>query len=553
MEALTISAANLNIIEDNLGEVAKELNGVISNVNYMNNHVTEVETKVESLNNEIQNMMKEIRENTIITNARQSIMYNNQIIDKKFGYYDNVRRVTLSLLDAVKYSTIEIKTIKKLREDILLNNPNYWLTNALASLTSWVLNDKENTYKELNNALRLNQEKTSLFFALINLKLNRTQTSINWLNKYLSLQNPTKLNKDFVSILDLVSSGIFGDEQKTIVLNKIRNWQHDLESNKTIKDKQKTTWIDFIIENESCNTTFHYLPGATKDYNALIDNLYTTSSYESVLNKLTEINSTPTSNKKVDDILKSLIYEYEEQEQIYQEDNFKNKLLIECNGNKEEADKLYKKQKGIYSNDQDIISLLTNIAIYPERFEISNETQKIAVSLVKNELLNAYREVNGCVRTNEIEITIGDFNTKSLDGKNFKDVLNDLDTYLNNKHNTEDKSLLILLIFIDIVGLLSIFLTINFRLINILLAIVLLVANILLFRNINNKAKLKKAEKNREKEIMVIALTKIFAEITNYHNQLIEQQGQFKQLETYLNNIRTEDYIKSNNERNIIV
>lgn len=553
MEALTISAANLNIIEDNLGEVAKELNGVISNVNYMNSHVTEVETKVESLNNEIQNMMKEIRENTIITNARQSIMYNNQIIDKKFGYYDNVRRITLSLLDAVKYSTIEIKTIRKLREDILLNNPNYWLTNALASLAAWVLNDRENTYKELNNALRLNQEKTALFFTLINLKLNRTQTSINWLNKYLSLQNPTKLNKDFVSILDLVSSGIFGDEQKTIVLNKIRNWQHDLESNKTIKDKQKTTWIDYIIENESCNTTFHYLPGATKDYNALIDNLYTTSSYESVLSKLTAINSIPTSNKKVDDILKSLIYEYEEQEQIYQEDNFRNKLLIECNGDKEEADKLYKKQKGIYSNDQDIISLLTNIAIYPERFEISNETQKIAISLVKNELLNAYREVNGCVKTNEIEINIGEFNTKSLDGKNFKDVLIDLDTYLNNKHNTEDKSLLILLIFIDIVGLLSIFLTINFPIINILLVIVLIVANIILFRNINNKAKLKKAEKNREKELMVIALTKIFAEITNYHNQLIEQQSKFKQLETYLNNVRTEDYINSNNERNIIV
>lgn len=553
MEALTISAANLNIIEDNLGEVAKELNGVISNVNYMNSHVTEVETKVESLNNEIQNMMKEIRENTIITNARQSIMYNNQIIDKKFGYYDNVRRVTLSLLDAVKYSTIEIKTLRKLREDILLNNPNYWLTNALASLTSWVLNDKENTYKELNNALRLNQEKTSLFFTLINLKLNRTQTSINWLNKYLSSQNPTKLNKDFVSILDLVSSGIFGDEQKTIVLNKIRNWQRDLESNKTIKDKQKATWMDFIIENESCNTNFHYLQGATKDYNALMDNLYTTSSYEAVLSKLTEINNTPTSNKKIDDILKSLIYEHEEQEQIYQEDNFRNKLLIECNGNKDEADKLYKKQKGIYSNDQDIITLLTNIAIYPERFEISNETQKIAMSLVKNELLNAYREVNGYVTSNEIEISINDFNTKSLDGQNFKDVLNNLETYLNNKHNTEDKSLLILLIFIDIVGLLSIFLTINFTLINILLVIVLIVANIILFRNINNKTKIKKAEKNREREIMTIALTKIFAEITDYHNLLTEQQSQYKQLETYLNNLRTEDYINSNNERNIIV
>ena len=200
MEALAISAANLNIIEDNLGAVAKELNGVVSNVNYMNDHVAEVETKVESLNNEIQNMMHEIRENTIITNARQSIMYNNQEIEKKFGYFDNVRRVTLSLLDAVKYSSIHQNTLKKLREDILLNNPNYWLTNALASLTSWVLDDKQNTYKELNNALRLDEEKTSIFFTLINIKLGRHDTAINWLNKYLSLQNPTNLSKQLLPV-----------------------------------------------------------------------------------------------------------------------------------------------------------------------------------------------------------------------------------------------------------------------------------------------------------------------------------------------------------------
>ena len=136
MEALAISAANLDIIENNLGAVAKELNGVVSNVNYMNNHVSEVESKVQSLNNDIQNMMQEIRENTIITNARQTIMYNNQEIEKKFGYYDHVRRVTLSIIDAIKYSSIQTDTLKKLREDILLNNPNYWLTNALAALAS---------------------------------------------------------------------------------------------------------------------------------------------------------------------------------------------------------------------------------------------------------------------------------------------------------------------------------------------------------------------------------------------------------------------------------
>ena len=34
MEALAISAANLNVIEDNLGAVAKELNGVLQNFKY---------------------------------------------------------------------------------------------------------------------------------------------------------------------------------------------------------------------------------------------------------------------------------------------------------------------------------------------------------------------------------------------------------------------------------------------------------------------------------------------------------------------------------------
>ena len=134
MEALTISAANLNTIEQNLGSVAKELGGVISNVNNVNDHVNDIENKVTGLNNEVKNLVNEIRETTIITNARQNIMYNNAQIEKKFGYYDSLRRQTTSLLDAISNSNISLESIIKLREDILLNNPNYWLANAIAAL-----------------------------------------------------------------------------------------------------------------------------------------------------------------------------------------------------------------------------------------------------------------------------------------------------------------------------------------------------------------------------------------------------------------------------------
>ena len=553
MEALAISAANLNIIEDNLGAVAKELNGVVSNVNYMNNHVAEVETKVESLNNEIQKMMHEIRENTIITNARQSIMYNNQEIEKKFGYFDNVRRVTLSLLDAVKYSSIHQNTLKKLREDILLNNPNYWLTNALASLTSWVLDDKQNTYKELNNALRLDEEKTSIFFTLINVKQGRHDTAINWLNKYLSLQNPTNLSKDFVSILDLVASGIFGDEEKRTVLNKIKEWQRALNSNQEIIDKQINTWISYIEEHETNNMSFHYLPISTKDFNALNDNIFITSSYKKILNKFKNIFTSTPSNKKVDEILKTLIYEYEEQEQIYQEDNFRNSLLIECNGNREEANKIYQKQKDVFNKKRDIISLLTNIAMYPEQYKVSNETQKIALTLVKEHIKAAYVEINKNIKNNDIELSFGEFTTTTKDGSNYLEATKQLDTCLSNIYDIEDKNLLLLLIFIDIVGLLSIFLTLNIPILTGILVIILIIANILIFKNISNKQKVRKLEKQRTKEVLSISLEKVFAEITDYSNTLKENQLQYSNLEAYLNNLNVEDYIKNNEERNIIV
>lgn len=148
MEALTISAANLDVIEKNLGAVADELTGVITNVNSVNNEVNKVQERVEDLNDEVKGLVKEIRETTIISNARQAIMYNNSLIEKKYGYYDNVRRTTESLLNALETSQINRQYLLTLREEIILQNPNYWLSNALAALISWLDNDPENTNKE---------------------------------------------------------------------------------------------------------------------------------------------------------------------------------------------------------------------------------------------------------------------------------------------------------------------------------------------------------------------------------------------------------------------
>ena len=553
MEALTISAANLDTIEKNLGSVAHELSGVINNVNSVNSQVNKVEEKVASLNDEVKNLVKEIREETIINNARQNIMYNNGQIEKKYGYYDKVRRTTESLLDAINNSNISKNAIYNLNQDLLLNNPNYWLSNALAALTSWILNDKTNADKETSNALKKDAERTSIFFCLINYKLGREQTSLNWLNKYLGLQNPMELNKDFITVLDLIATGIFGNQAKETVLNKISEWFLRLNSNPQIEKKNIDTWEDFIVTHEDKNITMPYLELYSRDVQILKNNLAITSSYANVLEELQAITSNENINKSIDEILNNLIYEYESKEQIYQSDNLKNQLIIKCNGNREEAERLFQKEQSIYQDKTNIIELLCNIIIYKEEYKISNATQKLALALQKENILKAYDIINSKLNENSFNITINNFLTTTQDGKNNEAIQKELDLFVNNEFKDDDKDLIIILIILNIIGIVGIFITLNNKVLSTLIIIFLILGNLILLLKLHNRSTLREKSKQNLKDTTNVALEKALAESIDYRNMINADKEYYTQLLVFLNNISPTSYINSNNERNIIV
>lgn len=551
MEALAISAANLETIERNLGAVAQELTGVITNVNDVNNQMTKVEDKVESLNDEVKNLVKEIRETTIITNARQNIMYNNAQIEKKYGYYDKVRRTTESLMDAIEHSSISVNALNDLKQELILNNPNYWLSNALAALTSWLLDDRLNTEKELHNALNKDSKKTSLFFCLINLKLNRTSTSINWLNKYLSEQNPLKLDKDFVTVLDLVATGTFGDEAKHQVLSKINIWFERLNSEQSIHDNQIKLWKEYLNTEKESIVTMPTLEIYSPDVARLKENLSISSIYYNLLNTLEGIVNTNSSNKKIEEILSDLIYEYESKEQVYQKDNLKNNLIIQCNGNREEAERLFKKQESIHNQETDLPTLLSNIVIYSDSYKISTETRKIALTLVKKYIINSIDEVNKNINRNEFSLKINDFTTKTIDGKNIEQTKKELEQHLNVMFNEDDKDLILILIIINILGIIGIFITLNNQILSTILIVILVLGNAILLGKLNQRSKYRTLAKNKQRETITNILEKVLAETMDYTNMLNEDFTYYNKLQLFLNNLETRNYTKSNEERNI--
>ena len=550
-EALAISAANLDIIEKNLDAVANELSGVMTNVSSVNHQVNNVEAKVESLNDEVKNLVKEIRETTIMTNARQSIMYNNEQIEKRFGYYDSVRRTTESLIGAIENSNISKNSLIKLREEIILNNPNYWLTNALACVLSWLLNDKDNANKEMNNALKINNTKSSIFFCLINLRFKRIQTSMNWLNRYLQNQDPTNLDKDFVTVLDLIASGTFGDAEKEIALNKIKQWFTRLASQPTIKDKAIEKWEQYFDDNEDKKVTMPILDIYCTNSKTLKTNLGITSSYLNVLNNLKEITMKEYSHKDINVILNELIYNYEENENIYQSDNLKNNLIIECNGNREEAQELFDRQQQIYQEKVDLITLLTNITIYHQEYKVSNETQKLALALSKEYIKEAINNINAKIYKGDINIKIDDFNTKTKDGKNREEIAFDLENYLNNKYNDDNKDLIIKLIIINILGIIGIFITLKNRLLSSLIIVILILGDIILLIKLHKKTVLQNELKRIEDNNLQKYLEMITAETIEYQNMITGDYIELENLNSFLDNLRVDSFINSNNERNI--
>lgn len=550
MEALTISAANLDTIERNLGTVANELSNVINNVTSVNNQVNKVEEKVNNLNDEVKKLVSEIRETTIITNARQNIMYNDSLLEKKYGYFNKVRRTTESLLDAINHSTIKISTIKSLQQELILNNPNYWLANALASLTSWLLNDKNNCEKELNNALRKNSSKTSLFFFFVNHKLKRTNTSLNWLKKYLSEQDPYNLNKDFITILDLASTNTLGIEAKNIILDKIKTWQNILNGKEQIQTNQIELWKNYITQNEESDIKMPYLEIYSPDVSILKNNLTITSSYLNVLNELKEIEISNSSIKSIDNVLNSLIYDYEETEQQYRLDNLKNELIISCNGNKEEADKIYKNQKQIY-NESDLLSLLSNIIFYKDTLKVGNETKKIALATIKPYIIKAYEEKRKKINLDSFSLEINKFTTTTKDGTNETIIRKDLEQFLNSQFNDEDKDIFLIILTLNILGIIGIFITLNNKVLSILLIIILLIGNLILFNKLNKRKKIREFEKNKLRTTIFNSIEKSLAETIDYKNILNDDEAHYVELINFLNSIEAKDYIINNNERNI--
>ncbi|OXE99000.1 hypothetical protein B0A63_13390 [Flavobacterium johnsoniae UW101] len=369
-----------------------------------------------------------------------------QDLQIKFGYYAEVRRMATGILQGVDTGVISEDTLRFTTEEVMIKAPGYWLAPALVSLSAWIRNDKAATEKALKEALKRDDYKTTLFFMMVMRRLTRNDASLKWLERYFMHQNPHNLDREFIIILEAVSTGVFPPASKQLMMINVKNWIDQLTQGDNFIDKQKSQWIKFFEAlGPLPEGKYPLLEKFSTNWNSLENSLKEARTHDILNTHFKNIISSSSDFSKgikvqLDEILSLLVTNFDDEELPLQEQVRLNQLIIQMDGDKAAAQAIMDAEKHIFDEKVDFLQLLTNASFNPELSGATKVTQALAVSISQPWILEAYDTFTAQCRNRipqYVELSIDDFKTSTKDGSEENELLKEQETYYDKVLETE--------------------------------------------------------------------------------------------------------------------
>lgn len=232
MSNQVISYADLTIINRALSSISSDMTGVHSELIRINFKQDNLESELTKLADAFADFVKaDLKHKSLqLAETRQGNL--KQDLQIKFGYYAEVRRMAAGILQGVDTGVISDDTLRFTTEEVMIKAPGYWLAPALVALAAWIRNDKNTNQNALNEALKRDDYKTTLFFMLIMRRLTRNDASLKWLERYFMHQNPHDLDREFIIILEGVTTGVFPPAARQLMMSIVKGWLDQLTQGK---------------------------------------------------------------------------------------------------------------------------------------------------------------------------------------------------------------------------------------------------------------------------------------------------------------------------------
>ena len=128
----------------------------------------------------------------------------------------------------------------------MISTPGYWLAPCLVALAAWINDQPELAEKAVKEGIKRNDEKTSLFFALICRRANRKNACLKWTQRYLANQDEENLDRNSIIILDAFASGLLGTDTEGVISRQMNEWLSRLEEKPGFTERQTEQWSEAI-------------------------------------------------------------------------------------------------------------------------------------------------------------------------------------------------------------------------------------------------------------------------------------------------------------------
>lgn len=325
---------------------------------------------------------------------------------EKFGHYDQLRRIATGVFQALDLGIIQSKMFRKISEELMVSIPKYWLAPALVALVAWVNDQKEIAERALAEALRRNEKRTSLFFALACRRYGRTVASNEWFQHYFRIQDPYSLDPEFTTLLEGITNGVFSLEIRQIFQETLSQWLQECSEEISLSDAERTAWRK-MLETYTVNPTiledrYHYVKEISYDWDKMIYSLqqhqYFTDIVQLVQSWLDQ-NDTPSPKIEdaVDHLIERLVMEADEEERNLKKEERKLEFIIECDGDWKLGEKKFLQEEVSYNQSRNLFQLIRS-CVFDSTGKITPITRKYCLALSKNWIKEAHQDVTANIR-----------------------------------------------------------------------------------------------------------------------------------------------------------
>lgn len=243
---------NLGGVERELARLGNKVDALGSHVSSVESQISEVRDDLAALRNDFLTMMEEQRRASALEQAATELVSVRQEMERKFGNYGVVRNTMVGILQATDAALVRKATISTVSEELMISTPDYWLAPVLVALAAWINNNRDLAERAIAEAVRRDNEHSSLAMALICRRNHRTGTCYEWLARYFSTQNAAKIDMDSMIYIDAYVNGIFGPDEKHLCDDYMTRWIGQIQSQTPqFEEKQSQSWADYFRTYET--------------------------------------------------------------------------------------------------------------------------------------------------------------------------------------------------------------------------------------------------------------------------------------------------------------